>query len=181
MRLFFAFGVPDKENERVQRVVDELEPQISGARWIPPENRHVTVRFLGSVADEAVGDIRDAARRSCAAVAPGEIWLEGVGAFPRASRARVLWAGVQDPGGAAHSLFEHLDAALDGLGFPGEERGYTPHLTLARLKVPTPLPRDIASSLPPGAPFRLDRLLLMESRLSPSGARYEVRDSFPLG
>lgn len=181
MRLFFAFDVPAAENARVQEAVDVLTPQIAGARWIPPANRHVTVRFIGSVDDEAVDGIKDAARRACAAVKPGIVFLEGIGAFPRSARARVLWAGVQDPDSVVAKLFEHLELALVHIGFAGEERDYTPHLTLARMKAPVPLPRECAVLLPPGEPFRLDRLLLMESKLSPGGARYEVRDSFPLG
>ena len=181
MRLFFAFDVPDAENARVQEVVDALNPKIPEARWVPRENRHVTVRFLGAVADDQLGAVQDAARRATASVEPGDFYLEGIGAFPRASRARVLWAGVKDPSSTVANLFRHLDEELTQCGFPGEERGYTPHLTLARMKAPISLPDECDSMLPPGEAFHLASLLLMDSRLSPGGARYEVRDSFPLG
>ena len=180
MRLFFAFDVPEAENLRVQEAVNGLEPELPSARWVPLENRHVTVRFVGSVEEAALEGLNVAARRAAGAVAGGRISLGGLGAFPRPSRARVLWAGVEDHDGAAAALFEALDRDLAALGLPGEDRGYTPHLTLARMKVPTPLPDGVASILEPGPVFELNRLLLMESKLSPKGARYEVRDSFPL-
>lgn len=165
----------------MQEIVDALTPQVPGARWIPAINRHVTVRFLGAVDDDRVDAVKDAARRACAAAKPGDVYLEGLGAFPRASRARVLWAGVKDPDGSAGGLFERLESEVARLGFAGEERGYTPHLTLARIKAPAPLPEEWADLLPAGGRFRLDRLNLMESKLSPKGARYEVRESFPVG
>ena len=181
MRLFFAFHIPEAENDRVHEVVTSLAPRLPGARWIPRDNRHVTVRFLGSVEEASLGDVKEAARRACRSVAAGSVSLEGIGSFPRPSRARVLWAGVRDDGGTAAALFEHLEEALEESGWTREERGYPPHLTLARFKVPTALPAGLADALEPGPSFPLGNLILMESKLSPKGALYEVRDSLPLG
>lgn len=181
MRLFFAFKVPEVENDRVEELVSELESQLPGARWVPRKNRHVTVRFLGSVRDGSIPLVKDAARRACSSVGPGRVSLEGIGAFPRPSYARVLWAGVRDHDGTAAALFERLEEALQEIGWTREERGYTPHFTLARFKEATTLPTALTDALERGPSFTLERLVLMASNLSPKGARYEDMDSFPLG
>lgn len=181
MRLFFAFGVPSSENERVQGAVDALAPQLPSARWVDPANRHVTVRFLGSVSEDAVSDVASAARRVTSELSPSEISIGRIGAFPRMSVARVLWAGIEDRDGCAAALFDGLERDLGLLGWPPEERGYTPHLTIARFKTPVAIPSATEALLPPGPGFLLEELLLFESTLTPKGARYEVKETFPLG
>ena len=162
-------------------MVDSLAADLPSARWIGASDRHVTVRFLGSVAADVVPSVTDAARLVCDEVAGGGLSIEGIGAFPKMARARVLWAGVNDEGRCAAALFHRLDRAMSELGLPGEDRDYVPHLTLARFKAPTAVPASCEDLLPKGPSFRLSELLLIESTLTPAGARYEVKESFPLG
>lgn len=181
MRLFFAFGVPTAENERLQPVVEALAADLPSARWVDPANRHVTVRFLGQVNEDALDPVSAAARQAASRTRPGEVSMGGIGAFPKMGRARVLWAGIDDHEGVAAALSQGLEDGLVAAGFVREERPYTPHLTLARFKTPASVSPHVRDLLSGGRPFSLDTLHLMESRLSPKGARYEVRESFTLG
>jgi RNA 2',3'-cyclic 3'-phosphodiesterase len=108
-----------------------------------------------------------------------EVKLQGIGAFPRARRARVIWAGIDDPGGLLGALAADLAAGFEPLGYRAEKRAFTPHLTLARLRVPKPVNLGTLDlDLPP---FAVDHLRLYRSRLHPKGATYEVIRRFELG
>lgn len=181
MRLFFAFGIPPSENERLRPVVETLAVDLPAARWVDPANRHVTIRFLGQVNEDALKLVSAAGQRAASQSRPGKISIAGIGAFPKMGRARVLWAGIEDHEATAAQLSQVLDDELAAEGFEREERPYKPHLTLARFKTPARVPAHALDLLSGAACFSLDTLHLMESHLSSSGARYEVRESFPLG
>jgi 2'-5' RNA ligase len=107
--------------------------------------------------------------------APVATRLTAVGVFPSVRRTRVVWAGLEDPGGTLASLAARLDDLLADLVEP-EARPYTPHLTLARLNPP----RDLSEFAPElvglsvaSEPFSIDRVVLYRSHLSPHGATYE--------
>lgn len=180
-RLFVAATPPRGHLEWVRERTLELESRWPEARWAPAENQHVTLKFLGATPPEAVDEIAAACRRAAAAVAPAEVGLGGLGAFPSARRARILWLGLSDPAGVLTALASQLEAALETLGFPPEERSFSPHLTLARFRAPAnlaPLP-DLAGD--PPDPFLLTAFGLWRSHLSPKGARYEPLEEFGLG
>jgi 2'-5' RNA ligase len=127
-----------------------------------------------------------AVARAVEAVARGrkgsDVSLTGLGAFPSARRARVLWVGLDDPAGLLSGLASDLDGALEPLGYRVEARPFTPHLTLARFKVPARLegllPELASSRL---SPWLVDHVELFRSHLHPRGARYESLARFPLG
>lgn len=173
LRLFTAVRVPHEQLEWLDRAVSELKG-LPGARWTTPENQHVTLNFLGWVPAALVPDAIAAVDATARLHAPASVSLGPLGAFPRERRARVLWGGLDDPAGLLPALAADLGGRLQTIGYEPEERGYTPHLTLARLKTP----RSLAGLLPelpaPPGPFTVDRVTLFRSRLSPAGARYEV-------
>jgi 2'-5' RNA ligase len=180
LRLFIAADVPKPHLERIGELTDELRAALAKARWTPIENQHVTLKFLGATSPEDLPRVRDV----CAAVARGhvhsDVWLAGMGAFPNLRRARVLWAGIDDPFRVLTELASDLDHRFGELGFVAEERPYTPHVTVARLRTPARidhLPELRAEELPP---LPIDHLSLYRSRLSPRGAVYELIDSFAL-
>lgn len=171
LRLFTAVRVPSDQLEWLDRSVADLKG-LSGARWTSVDNQHVTLNFLGWVESRLLPDVvaavDDAARRH----APANVSLDGLGAFPRERRARVLWAGVDDPAGLLPALATDLGECLRATGYEPEDRPFTAHLTLARFKTPKPLELPELPAAP--ATFTVDRITLFRSRLSPSGARYEV-------
>ena len=165
----------------MQDALSSLAPVLTDARIIPLENRHVTLRFLGEVDTDAVPDLVSAARSAAALVERGYVSLESLGAFPKQTKARVLWAGITDPSGAARRLAGRLGALLVPLGFEPEERAYVPHLTLARFRTPVALPPGLETYLPEGPRFPLASFSLVQSHVTSAGARYEVMESFALG
>lgn len=173
LRLFTAVTLPEPQVAWLDEAVAELKG-LPGARWVPPENRHVTLNFLGWVPSDdlerviAAVDLVAPRHRSATAA------LAGLGAFPRERRARVLWAGIDDPSGVLAALATGLGEELRTVGYEPEERAYTAHLTLARFKTPRSLEGLLPALPEPPGPFAIDRVTLFRSRLSSAGSRYEV-------
>lgn len=182
IRLFVAARVPDDHLTQLDELVAPLRGKLINARWTTVDNQHLTLKFLGS----APVELLDAVRQTCAMVArghaPAQLSFTDLGAFPSEKRIRVLWVGIEDELSRLASVAADLNRAFESLGFPSEGRDLTPHLTLARFKLPVPLksgfPSIDTSSI---GGFGFDELTLFRSHLSPKGARYEVVDTFPLG
>lgn len=176
-----AFDVPLPQREAVARRAREHVDLFPGARWTDVAGQHVTLRFIGWAERDQVAAVSLACREAAGTVEPCELSVSGLGAFPSLRKVRVLWAGIADPTGSTTRLAAELDTRITAAGFPGEERGFTPHLTLARMKMPVKiagLPDIETSDL---SPFRLDEIVLYRSHLNPKGARYEALERFPLG
>lgn len=180
LRLFVGVDVPPGVLEELDAAIEPQRVNVTGARWAPLENQHITLKFLGSVDTPLLREVEGACRTVASATDPAEIAVAHVGAFPSARRARVLWAGVEDETTLLAGLATRLDAALVPLGFEPEKRAFTAHLTLARLRMPADV-RVLVSAVT----FRSERFVVSEfhlfrSRLSPKGARYEVLNTFVL-
>jgi RNA 2',3'-cyclic 3'-phosphodiesterase len=178
-RLFFAVPIPRSARVRLQERLTEIagEDGLPG-RPVPPENWHLTIRFLG----EVEGPVAEAARRSVAGARLGrsfEAEVGGLGAFPRSAGGRVLWAGISHGHEALASLAARVEAAVRDAGLPPETRPFRPHLTLARLREPADVRRWTEGDLSP-VRFRVDELVLYRSRLGPGGARHEALEHYAL-
>jgi 2'-5' RNA ligase len=180
LRLFVAADIDAPHLTRIQELTGELQGSLPPARWIPRENQHITLKFLGATSPDLLGAVSGV----CAAVAARHgkerVSLSRLGAFPNPARARVLWVGVVDRAEILERLASDLDRGFTPLGFTAEARGFTPHLTLARFKAPARLGALPAFSTEELPPVSVDHLSLYRSRLSPRGAVYELIDSFAL-
>lgn len=181
-RLFVAFDLPAEHLEEVERTAAALEPLVQGARWTRPEQRHVTLKFIGAVDEAKIADAGDVCRTVAEENPRCELRLSGLGAFPSRRRARVLWLGIEEvpPAGAVTRLAADLDAGFEDLVSRSEDRAYAPHLTLARLKQPQDLRRLPTASFDHLGPFTLEEVVLYRSYLGRGGATYEVVGRFPL-
>jgi 2'-5' RNA ligase len=178
LRLFVAFDVPSPSLDAVDRAEAPLRETHPRARWVPRENRHVTLKFLGSTWPRLVEWVGSSIRAVAGASAPVPTRLTGLGAFPNARRARVLWVGLEDPDDALVGLVASLDEALRR-EFAPEKRAFTPHLTIARFE-----PAVALEALDPavlGEPFVVDRIVLYRSHLRRPAPVYEALETFPLG
>jgi 2'-5' RNA ligase len=127
LRLFVAIGLPD----RVRQRLTALERGIPGARWLPPENMHLTLRFIGEVNE---GLAEDAASALSHVHAPAfSLTLAGVGHFGHLQRASAVWAGVEACPPLVR-LRDNVESALVRAGFRPEGRKFKPHVTLARIR-----------------------------------------------
>ncbi|HSL10574.1 MAG TPA: RNA 2',3'-cyclic phosphodiesterase [Actinomycetota bacterium] len=180
LRLFVAFEVPDEAQRAIDGAIAPLRERFPQARWVPTENRHVTLKFLGQTWPRLGGWVEEQVATVASAGAPVETRLTAVGSFPHGRRARVLWAGVDDPDGRLARLSESLDDALAG-AFGRETRAYTPHVTVARSDPPLRLgDDDLHVHLEPVA-FTVGRIVVFRSHLRRPAPRYEAFATFPLG
>lgn len=182
LRLFVAVDLPEEVAAALERAVQPWRELLGTGRWVPRENWHLTVKFLGRTWPRLMSFVKMACRDVGGSMDPFDVTLSGLGVFPGPGRARVLWAGLDDPAGSLAEIAAQLDAGLSS-EFAPEKRAFTPHLTVARFNPPIPM-REHAESLAAtsiGAPsFVVDRLVMYRSHLSPRGARYEALEHFPL-
>jgi 2'-5' RNA ligase len=171
-----AIPVPAETGERLWA----LTGGMPGATWLPPETYHLTLRFIGD-ADRHEAETLDAALAEIASPS-FELSLAGVDFFGTASRPRVLWAKV-DPSLPLHQLARRVDRAARQAELPREERSFTPHVTIARL-------RDVSlvsvmafvqqRALFRAPPFPVDHFTLYESRQGKDGPAYIPLVEYPL-
>jgi 2'-5' RNA ligase len=150
---------------------------------VAPENLHVTLKFLGGVDEARLHTLIDVLHTAVRRHAQFAIDVAGLGAFPSATRPRVLWAGIGGGASALGALAETVDAALATAGLPREPRPFSPHVTIGRVREFRRVPAlgDALGS----AAQRFGRVLvaaaaLMRSDLSPRGARYTPLAVLPL-
>lgn len=178
LRLFVGLPVPDAVAARLAA----LQSGVPGARWVPRENLHVTLRFIGEVDEDVAADL-DAALAEIDAPAP-EVALRGLGRFGDRRGARALWVGVE-PADALVHLHGKVESACVRAGLPPEGRRFKPHVTLARFSHGRPGgPRAdavvAANSDWDGGRFIADAVVLFRSFLGSEGAHYEALRDYPL-
>ena len=184
VRLFTALGLPDDLRARLTA----LQGGIDSARWVAPHNLHITLRFIGEVAEDRAHDIVAALDRI--RTGPFPVTVSGTGRFGSDDRTRALWAGVERTD-ALVALHEKIDRALINAGLAPESRKYTPHVTLARFGGGRDRSRDASAGRVLrwleaqggffAMPFDAREFILYESHLGRRGADYVPVASFPLG
>ena len=173
IRAFVAVPLEEPVTRRRLAGARSLLPPVTGVRWVPEAQLHFTLKFLGDVEEERIGAAKDAVLRA-AAGAPFRLALEGLGAFPPHGAARVLWAACGEGATALAQLAARVEEAFAAAGFSREERPFSPHLTLARVRDPD-AGRRLARALPavPSEPFgtlAVASIVLYRSDLGPRGA-----------
>lgn len=146
---------------------------------MPEDNFHVTLGFLGWVADERVQPISEALGRAVAGLLAGVATLAGLGAFPSTRRARVVWAGVRDPSGVVASTAAAAAEAMLEAGREPERRPFHAHVTLCRLRTPRAVAFPDGVDVP-AVPVPVDRVTLFRSHLGRPAPRYEPLAVSPL-
>lgn len=176
-RVFAAVRLPDEVR---LALADRLSSLSVPGRAAPPDNWHLTLRFLGIV-DEPTLDRFVAALDMSDLGDPFRLVLEGLGAFPRPGNATVLWVGI---GGDLESLAD-LSAVVEecavGAGLDGEERPFSPHLTLSRIRPPEDVSELISDAPEFGLGWECQELIVYRSHLGGGPARYEPLETITLG
>jgi len=160
--------------ERYKAVKDDFRNAVSGG-WTPVENLHFTLKFLGDTDESLIPDIKSAILSYSPQKLQVELKLGGLGFFTKAAP-RVLYLKAGDGGGALAKAFSALEKKLETLGFEREKRGFTPHITLMRIKnfVREPFDEAVArnESFDAGRMTEIE-ICLIESVLEKSGAVYK--------
>ena len=176
IRLFAALPLPSEIGQALSR----RQTGIEGARWSPPQNLHLTLRFFGDVPESTAADIDT--ELSGVSGPPMELSLEGVGSFGEGRQLRALWAGVSDSPGL-RQLAGRCEAAARRAGLKPEARAFKPHVTLAYLKRADPSRVGAwiqGHNLLKSPAFRADWFGLYSSWTSQDGSRYELERDYPL-
>ncbi|MBC8017138.1 MAG: RNA 2',3'-cyclic phosphodiesterase [Verrucomicrobia bacterium] len=176
MRLFIAIELPDN----LKMALGRLRIDIPGARWVPAEQIHLTLAFLGEVEEASV----ELLTKELAQIhAPGfDLCFSGTGCFPNRSRPRVLWIGLESEP-HLQALVSKVREAVLASEIPQEERPFSPHITLARIRLSPS--REFDTFLEQNKklkllPFLVREFTLFQSRLTPRGAVHIPLRNFSL-
>lgn len=193
LRLFVALELPDPALEALAALQARLQADPAGraARWVRPEGIHLTLKFLGEVPAGRQADITRAVEAAADGQAPLALEVAGLGCFPNPGQPRVAWAGLGGDLAGLAALQRATERALNPLGFPPEKRGFSPHLTLGRLRreaspaearalgaLITRSAADLGGAALAG--WTAGELSLIRSELERSGARYTRLAAAPL-
>jgi 2'-5' RNA ligase len=163
----------------------EMKGVVARCRWLPQENLHFTVWFLGELCEERSAAVLGALGPALGQK-PFRLHLSGLGTFPPSGSPRVIWMGVTEGGDALSRVHDEVATRLAPWGFQQEARPYSAHLTLARVKEPLSagvsagLRDALAKCHADAGTCRIDALTVFRSRTSPSGAVYEPLLRVPL-
>ena len=185
IRTFIAVQPPPEVRAAAAGLTDSLRRgwRASEVRWVPPENLHLTLRFLGDTEESRIGPLGACLDGVAAGARACRLTLGSLGAFPDVRRPRVLWLGLKGAGTAdLRCLQRRIEKGVTGLGWEREPRPFSPHLTLGRVRPGSePAPGEGWARAPvPELAFPVDEVVLMRSDLRPGGARYSPLHRSPL-
>lgn len=187
IRSFIAIPLSPEVQRNARRLMRDLRQEKDGIKWVPEDNLHLTLKFLGEVIDRDVPAVCQAIRNVCQSIDPFALEFAGAGGFPTSERPRVIWAGIVDGGDSLVALVTALETELAKLGFKPDPRDYRPHLTLGRVKSSSRSAGDeLVDRVQRNADRKLglmaaDQVKLIASFLDRDGPTYNVMDTIWLG
>lgn len=176
IRAFMGFKLPDEIISSINKIRESPEADQLKIRWVRPENIHLTLKFFGDIIIEDIERIDRAIADAASRYAPISVFAKGIGVFPDMRRPRVVWTGIGGETDQVINFQKAIDKNLRQIGFPEEKRRFSGHLTLGRVKGKIDLQAlsDILNRFKQFEtnPFILDRIILFQSELKPSGPEY---------
>lgn len=180
MRLFIAIEIPENVRNTFASLLKEFRGIAPQLKWVHAGNLHVTLKFLGETESAKLAALQNALS-AVRSPDPVELEFSGLGFFPSEKRPRVFWAGMETSPNLK-TLAAAVNHAVHRIGFPLEERPFTPHLTLARLTLPGIPPKLLQAIKEKGVQsfgsLRTQDFHLLESKLKPTGAEYTTLQTF---
>lgn len=186
-RTFIALELDSSQQHFLGNIIRQGKLLLPDLRWVDPAGIHLTLAFLGELSNDQLEKAMAAAQYAATTGNPFAYRLSGLGTFGPARQPRVLWMGVSEPSGALHLVQRALALALEQQGLPTEQRPFSPHLTLARIKSPLPpeqlqlLQRLLSRYQFSTSSYRVTHLSVMKSELARTGARYTCLRECALG
>ena len=183
MRLFVAVNLPAAEHAALAATLHGLRARDLPVRWVEPDSLHITLKFLGEVAEARVGEVQAALARAAQGISAFEMRVGGAGTFPSPNRARVFWIGVAAPAELLR-LQDQVENEIEPLGYAREKRAFSPHITIGRVQKDGRVARTDVDRIVVGVGYNATMAVtsvdLMRSHLNPRGARYDTIASAPL-
>ena len=180
VRSFIAIELPDELKIGLSQLQSRLrrgnQPWL---KWVDPYSIHLTLKFLGNIAVDRIGEITKAMEDSSQGITPFHLEVKELGVFPDSRRVQVAWVGIKGEVDKLGQLQQLIESNLARLGFAPEQRPFTPHLTLARLRSQA-LPNErqtfgqliAGTKFEPAYSFQVETISLMRSQLTRAGAIY---------
>lgn len=175
IRTFVAVEMPDPVREQFRDVEDRLRRADAHVKWVEPQNIHVTLKFLGDVAEDRIEKIFQSVEEGTQGLASFDIRLSQLGAFPNLRQPRVVWIGVEEGKEQLAELQKRVEDSIARQGFPREKRKFSPHLTIGRVKSSrgtNELVEAIQATPFESESFEINEVVVMESTLTPEGPIY---------
>jgi len=178
MRTFISIEIPENIKDNIEKSIDEMKLMLSPMKWVDKKNLHITLKFLGWVVDDKMDDMISSVTDLAKGFGSIKINFAGLGVFPNARRPRVIWVGINEGNDRVKELAEKIDARLSDEGYrKEEEREFSPHLTIGRIKEKIdaePLNRFMEKNAATEfGGFTADHVSVMKSTLRRSGPIYE--------
>ncbi len=178
IRAFISIEIPQEVREKISLIQEQLKTIETPVKWVRPQSIHLTLKFLGNISEAQIPDIKNCMSAAAGGIAPFTVNIKGTGVFPNLNYPRVIWLGLHDKTDSLFRLQKGIDGCLSRIGVEAEERGFTPHLTLGRiksLKGKNQLIRTIHiyREIEAGE-IAVDKINLMKSQLNPAGAIYTI-------
>ena len=184
IRSFVAIELADSVKSQIESYISELRQFAPKLKWVKKDSLHITLKFLGNQSSQKVENVIAALLTLNDHCKPFDIHIKNIGAFPNQNRPQVIWLGIEaTPRELFFQTHAWIEEQLEIVGFEKEQRKFSPHLTLARIKFPTDL-RELWNFVEehpfPVQSFSIKEIVLMRSILKPSGAEYRQIQKYPL-
>ena len=184
LRCFIAVELPEELKKNIYVYMEKLKATTADVKWISPENLHLTLKFLGNTQEELLKDINKRLISLAKAHDRFSLQVSGAGVFPNIKYPRVVWLGVHDSEEII-KLQHDIDESMEGLGFKRDEKQFTPHLTIGRVKSmrnKDALIKELATLKEVDfGKIEVINITLMKSELKPGGAEHFKLSEILLG
>lgn len=184
VRTFIAIKLTPEIISNISRVQEELKRTDAQVKWVEPDNIHLTLKFLGYITKEELEKVKLATREALKPLAPLEVRVYGLSAFPKIEYPRVIWVGIDRGREVLKRIASNLEERLAIIGFVKEKRPFSPHLTLGRVKSSKGRERLIEAFIKLKASnlgnMRVTQISIMKSELKPQGPIYTSLEEIDL-
>lgn len=184
IRAFLAVEIPHHIKSGIRDIQKRLAPRIQDIRWVRPEGIHLTLKFFGNISEEDIPCISRIVEGKTANIIPITLRVHAIGVFPQPDRPRVLWMGLNGDTDRLSTLQSDIESALLECGCQRENRRFTPHLTLGRVKSQKKMFTETRDIMDERAKYGVGQfeargLTLFKSELKPEGALYSKLAYYP--
>ncbi len=184
VRTFIAINLDGSLHHTLTEVVERFASSKASVKWVAPENTHITLKFLGNVDEDRLAEVYAACEIAAEGFGPIDLEMKAIGCFPSLKRPRIVWLGIEKGAEDVKRLQQKVEAGLERIGFPNEEREFKAHLTIGRVKGRQGI-SNLCRLLEEDrnifiGSMRADKISVMKSKTMPSGPVYTELKAIPL-
>lgn len=175
MRTFIAVELTGELKRKIGELQGYLKRVGANVSWVKPGNVHATLKFLGEISDDRIETVFDGIRKALEGAEIFKLSLKDLGCFPNLRRPRVIWIGIERGKVELALIHKKIEQQMDNIGFSKEDREFSPHLTIGRIKSPKNLDKLtelIKSTIFQSEEIDIKEVVVMKSQLHPGGSIY---------